>query len=166
MAVNCAALPANLMESELLGHEKGAFTGAHTRHLGYAERAGNGVLFLDEVGELAANLHTNPLRLIERRSLQRVGGKQPIPFKARLICATNADLAARVRDGSFREDLYYRINVLSLNVPPLRERGEATPPENPLSCLGKGGGNLLHSPQKIFNLTQTAEVGLGPAKRL
>jgi DNA-binding NtrC family response regulator len=105
MAVNCAALPADLMESELLGHEKGAFTGAHTRHLGYAERAGNGVLFLDEVGELAPKLQAKLLRLIESRSFQRVGGEQPIPFKARLICATNADLAARVRDGSFREDL-------------------------------------------------------------
>jgi DNA-binding NtrC family response regulator len=124
MAVNCAALPADLMESELLGHEKGAFTGAHARHLGYAERAGNGVLFLDEVGELAPKLQAKLLRLIESRSFQRVGGEQPIPFKARLVCATNADLAARVRDGTFREDLYYRINVLSLNVPPLRERVE------------------------------------------
>jgi DNA-binding NtrC family response regulator len=124
MAVNCAALPADLMESELLGHEKGAFTGAITRHLGYAERAGNGVLFLDEVGELAPKLQAKLLRLIESRSFQRVGGEQPIPFKARLMCATNADLAARVREGSFREDLYYRIDVLSLNVPPLRERVE------------------------------------------
>jgi DNA-binding NtrC family response regulator len=124
MAVNCAALPADLMESELLGHEKGAFTGAHARHLGYAERAGNGVLFLDEVGELAPRLQAKLLRLIESRSFQRVGGEQPIPFKARFICATNADLARRVRDGTFREDLYYRVNVLSLHVPPLRERVE------------------------------------------
>jgi DNA-binding NtrC family response regulator len=124
MAVNCAALPADLMESELFGHEKGAFTGAHTRHLGYAERAGNGVLFLDEVGELAPRLQAKLLRLIESRSFERVGGEQAIPFKARPICATNADLATRVRDGTFREDLYYRVNVLSLNVPPLRERVE------------------------------------------
>jgi DNA-binding NtrC family response regulator len=124
MAVNCAALPADLMESELLGHEKGAFTGAHARHLGYAERAGSGTLFLDEVGELAPRLQAKLLRLIESRSFQRVGGEQAIAFKARLICATNADLTAGVHAGTFREDLYYRINVLSVNVPPLRERVE------------------------------------------
>jgi transcriptional regulator with PAS, ATPase and Fis domain len=122
MAVNCAALPADLMESELFGHERGAFTGAHTRHLGYAERAGQGVLFLDEIGDLAPGLQAKLLRLIESRSFNRLGGEQPIAFKARLVCATNADLAARVREATFREDLYYRINVLSLNVPPLRER--------------------------------------------
>jgi DNA-binding NtrC family response regulator len=123
MAVNCAAMPADLMESELFGHEKGAFTGAQARHLGYAERAGQGVLFLDEVGELAPKLQAKLLHLIESRSFHRLGGEQPIPFKARVICATNADLAARVRDGAFREDLYYRINVLSLHLPPLRGAG-------------------------------------------
>jgi DNA-binding NtrC family response regulator len=124
MAVNCAAIPADLMESELFGHEKGAFTGAHARHLGYAERAGQGVLFLDEVGDLAPKLQGKLLRVIEERSLHRVGGEQAIPFKARLICATNSDLLSCIRGGSFREDLYYRINVLSLHVPPLRERAE------------------------------------------
>jgi transcriptional regulator with PAS, ATPase and Fis domain len=124
MAVNCAAIPADLMESELFGHERGAFTGAHARHLGYTERAGEGVLFLDEVSELAPKLQAKLLRVIESRSFHRLGGEQLIPFKARLICATNADLEARVRGGSFREDLYYRINVLSLHVPPLRERIE------------------------------------------
>jgi DNA-binding NtrC family response regulator len=122
MAVNCAAIPADLMESELFGHERGAFTGAHTRHLGYAERAGEGVLFLDEVSELAPILQAKLLRLIESRSFHRLGGEQTITFRARLVCATNADLAARVREGSFREDLYYRINVLSLHIPALRER--------------------------------------------
>ena len=122
MAVNCAAIPADLMESELLGHEKGAFTGAHARHLGYAERAGQGVLFLDEVSELAPNLQAKLLRLIESRSFHRVGGEQAVPFKAQLVCATNADLVARVREGRFREDLYYRINVLAPHIPPLRER--------------------------------------------
>jgi DNA-binding NtrC family response regulator len=124
IAVNCAALPADLLESELFGHEKGAFTGAHCRHLGYAERAGSGVLFLDEISELAPKLQAKLLRVIESRSFHRVGGEQPIPFKARLICATNADLIGRVRDGAFREDLYYRINVLALHVPPLRDRAE------------------------------------------
>lgn len=122
MAVNCAAIPADLLESELFGHEKGAFTSAQSRHLGYAERAGHGVLFLDEVGELAPKLQAKLLRLIEDRSFHRVGGEQAIPFKARLICATNADISENVRLGKFRDDLYYRINVLSLRVPPLRER--------------------------------------------
>jgi DNA-binding NtrC family response regulator len=122
MAVNCAAIPAELLESELFGHEKGAFTGAQARHLGYCERAGKGVLFLDEVAELLPKLQAKLLRLIEDRSFHRVGGEQPIPFKARLICATNADISANVREGKFREDLYYRVNVLSLRVPPLRER--------------------------------------------
>jgi DNA-binding NtrC family response regulator len=124
MAVNCAAIPADLLESELLGHEKGAFTGAQSRHLGYAERAGHGVLFLDEVSELAPKLQAKLLRVIEDRSFHRVGGEQAIPFKARLICATNTDIGASVRDGTFRQDLFYRINVLSLRVPPLRERPE------------------------------------------
>jgi DNA-binding NtrC family response regulator len=122
MAVNCAAIPADLLESELFGHERGAFTGAQSRHLGYAERAGQGVLFLDEVGELAPKLQAKLLRVIEERSFHRVGGEQALPFKARLICATNADISQSVREGRFREDLYYRINVLSLHVPPLRER--------------------------------------------
>jgi DNA-binding NtrC family response regulator len=122
MAVNCAAIPAELLESELFGHEKGAFTGAQARHLGYCERAGKGVLFLDEVAELSPKLQAKLLRLIEDRSFHRVGGEQPIPFKARLICASNADISANVREGKFREDLYYRVNVLSLRVPPLRER--------------------------------------------
>jgi DNA-binding NtrC family response regulator len=122
MAVNCAAIPADLMESELFGHEKGAFTGAHSRHLGYAERAGQGVLFLDEVSELAPRLQAKLLRVIEGRSFHRLGGEQAIPCRARLICATNADVSARVKDGRFREDLYYRINILALHVPPLRER--------------------------------------------
>lgn len=124
IAVNCAAIPNDLLESELFGHEKGAFTGAHARHLGYAERAGCGVLFLDEMSELAPKLQAKLLHVIESRAFHRVGGEQTIPFRARLVCATNADLAARVRTGEFREDLYYRINVLSLHVPPLRERVE------------------------------------------
>jgi DNA-binding NtrC family response regulator len=122
MAVNCAAIPADLMESELFGHERGAFTGAHARHLGYAERAASGTLFLDEIGELAPKLQAKLLRVIETRSFHRLGGEQEVPFKARLVCATNADLLQRCREGNFREDLYYRINVIAHHVPPLRER--------------------------------------------
>ena len=124
MAVNCAAIPAELMESELFGHEKGAFSGAHARHLGYAERAGAGTLFLDEIGELAPMLQAKLLRLLEERSFTRVGGEQVVPFRAKVICATNADLLQKVREGSFREDLLYRINVVHVPVPPLRDRGE------------------------------------------
>jgi DNA-binding NtrC family response regulator len=122
MAVNCAAIPVDLLESELFGHEKGAFTGAQSRHLGYAERAGHGVLFLDEVSELAPRLQAKLLRVIEDRAFHRVGGEQTVPFKARLICATNTEISESARDGLFRKDLYYRINVLALRVPPLRER--------------------------------------------
>ncbi|MCU4178600.1 sigma-54-dependent transcriptional regulator [Bosea sp. BH3] len=124
MAVNCAAIPAELMESELFGHEKGAFTGAQGRHLGYAERAGTGTLFLDEIGDLAPRLQAKLLRLLEDRTFTRVGGEQPQAFKARIVCATNADLPAKVRAGTFREDLLYRINVVNVPLPPLRDRGE------------------------------------------
>ncbi len=122
MAVNCAAIPDELLESELFGHEKGAFTGAQGRHLGYAERAKTGVLFLDEIGEMPLPLQTKLLRLIEDRAFHRVGGERPVLFEARLICASNQDLQAAVRRGDFREDLFFRINVIPVAVPPLRDR--------------------------------------------
>jgi transcriptional regulator with PAS, ATPase and Fis domain len=118
MAVNCAAIPGDLLESELLGHEKGAFTGASQRHLGYAERAGEGILFLDEIGELRSELQAKLLRLIEDKSFYRVGGERPIPFNGRLVVATNADLPKLVQAGRFREDLYYRLNVVSVSSAP------------------------------------------------
>ncbi len=124
VAVNCAAIPADLMESELFGHERGAFTGAVGRHLGYAERAAGGTLFLDEIGELAPKLQSKLLRLIEERSFVRVGGEQAIPFRGRLISATNVDLDRLVEQGTFRRDLFYRVNVVSAVVPPLRGRPE------------------------------------------
>jgi DNA-binding NtrC family response regulator len=127
MAVNCAAIPGDLLESELLGHEKGAFTGASQRHLGYAERAEEGILFLDEIGELRSELQAKLLRLIEDRSFYRVGGERPVPFKGRLVVATNADLPKLVQAGRFREDLYYRINVVSVKIPPLRDRQQDIP---------------------------------------
>jgi DNA-binding NtrC family response regulator len=127
MAVNCAAIPSDLLESELFGHEAGAFTGANKRHLGYAERAGNGTLFLDEIGELALPLQAKLLRLLEDRCFHRVGGEKPVAFRARLVSATNADLAALIAAKRFRSDLYYRINVVEVIVPPLRERPEDVP---------------------------------------
>jgi len=127
MAVNCAAIPADLLESELFGHEKGAFTGAAMRHLGYAERTGDGTLFLDEIGEMRPELQTKLLRLIEERAFHRVGGEKPIPFRGRLLTATNGDLEKQVAAGRFRQDLLYRINVVSVRMPALRERPEDIP---------------------------------------
>jgi DNA-binding NtrC family response regulator len=124
VAVNCAAIPPELVESELFGHEKGAFTGAHGRHIGYVERAAGGFLFLDEIGDLPPAAQAKLLRLVQDRTFFRVGGEQPLPFAARLVCATNRNLEADVRSGRFREDLYYRINVIPVTIPPLRERPE------------------------------------------
>jgi DNA-binding NtrC family response regulator len=122
IAVNCAAIPGELLESELFGHERGAFTGAHVRHEGFVERAREGVLFLDEIGELTPAVQAKLLRLIEDHAFLRVGGERPVPFKARLICATNADLDARVASGQFRPDLLFRIKVIPVEIPPLRQR--------------------------------------------
>jgi DNA-binding NtrC family response regulator len=122
MAVNCAAIPGELMESELFGHERGAFTGALTRHEGYAERAKGGILFLDEIGDLPAPLQGKLLRLLHDRSFHRLGGTTPIICQARVICSTNRDLEALTAAGAFREDLFYRINVIPITIPPLRAR--------------------------------------------
>jgi DNA-binding NtrC family response regulator len=124
MAVNCAAIPGELLESELFGHEKGAFSGAHQRHLGYAERARGGVLFLDEIGELPSALQSKLLRVLEERSFHRVGGEASVPLRARIVCATSENLPDRVRQGRFREDLLYRVNAVTVEVPPLRGRPE------------------------------------------
>jgi DNA-binding NtrC family response regulator len=127
MAVNCAAIPSDLLESELFGHEAGAFTGAGKRHLGFAERAGEGTLFLDEIGELALPLQAKLLRVLEERQFYRLGGETPVSFKARLVSATNADLSAQIIAKQFRPDLYYRVNVVEVKVPPLRERRQDIP---------------------------------------
>jgi DNA-binding NtrC family response regulator len=122
IAVNCAAIPSELFESELFGHEKGAFTGAQARHQGYVERARNGILFLDEIDQVQLPAQAKLLRLIQDRTFTRVGGEALITTSARVICATNTDLRRAVADGRFREDLYYRVNVISVVIPPLRER--------------------------------------------
>src|SRR5215469_13213142 len=122
VAVNCAAIPGELIESQLFGHERGAFTGAQARHHGYVERARNGILFLDEVGELPMPMQAKLLRLLQERAFSRVGGEAVIKTGARLLCATNADLERAVVEGRFREDLYFRINVISVEIPPLRDR--------------------------------------------
>jgi two-component system response regulator HydG len=124
VAVNCAAIPAELLESEIFGHEKGAFTGAERRHLGYAERAGEGMLFFDEIGDMPLQLQAKFLRLIEDESFMRVGGETAIPFRARIVAATHRDLAIRGGSTGFREDLYFRLAVLPVGIPPLRRRPE------------------------------------------
>lgn len=124
VAVNCAAIPENLIEAELFGHEKGAYTGASHRRRGVFEQAGSGVLFLDEIGDMPLPMQAKLLRVIQERVITRVGGDELIPVHFRLVCATHRDLMALVRGGQFREDLYYRINVIHLEIPPLRERPE------------------------------------------
>lgn len=123
MAVNCAAIPGDLLESEIFGHERGAFTGAQQRHLGYAERAGRGTLFLDEIGDMPASLQAKLLRLIEDTGFTRVGGESLIPFRARIVAATHRNSIESPAVG-FREDLYFRLAVLPVEIPPLRERPE------------------------------------------
>jgi two-component system, NtrC family, nitrogen regulation response regulator NtrX len=122
VAVNCAALPEHLVESELFGHERGAFTGAHATRKGAFESAGKGTLFLDEIGELPLAAQSKLLRVLEEQSVVRVGSTKPIPVPARVVTATNRDLEREVAEKRFREDLYYRLNVHVLNVPPLRDR--------------------------------------------
>jgi len=122
-AINCAAIPDSLMESELFGHEKGSFTGANTRELGLFEAAEGGTVFLDEIGELNIAMQAKLLRAIQEKEVRRVGGKVNIPIDVRIISATNKDLEQETRKGAFREDLFYRLDVIRINLPPLRERG-------------------------------------------
>ncbi|KAF5027918.1 Transcriptional regulatory protein ZraR [anaerobic digester metagenome] len=127
VAVNCAALSETLLESELFGHEKGAFTGAERRREGRFMAADKGSIFLDEIGEIAQPIQAKLLRVIQEREIQRVGGDKPIGVDVRILAATNRDLKKEVEAGRFREDLYYRLNVVSVPVPPLRERAEDIP---------------------------------------
>ncbi|MDH4028876.1 MAG: sigma-54 dependent transcriptional regulator [Nitrospirota bacterium] len=124
VAVNCAAIPDNLLESELFGYEKGAFTGALERKTGKFELAHGGTILLDEIGEMTATLQAKLLRVLQEREIDRVGGKQPVPVDVRVIATTNRDLQKEIVNGKFREDLYYRLSVFPLYLPPLRERPE------------------------------------------
>lgn len=122
VAINCAAIPETLLESELFGYEKGAFTGAAKTTPGKIELASGGMLFLDEIGDLSQALQAKLLRFLQERVIERVGGRQEIPVDVRVVCATHQDLAELIRQGSFREDLYYRVNEATIRVPPLRDR--------------------------------------------
>jgi two-component system NtrC family response regulator len=125
--VNCAALPETLLESELFGHEKGAFTGASAKRIGRFEAADTGTIFLDEIGELTPGMQVKLLRVLQEREFERIGGSQTIKVDVRVITATNRDIEKDIREGKFREDLYYRLNVVSVVIPPLRDRKEDIP---------------------------------------
>jgi two-component system NtrC family response regulator len=122
VAINCAAIPDTLLESELFGYEKGAFTGAAKRTLGKLESADGGTVFLDEIGEMPASLQAKLLRVLQERTIERIGGRTPIPLDLRIICATNRNLDALIGGGTFRDDLFYRISEVTVRVPPLRDR--------------------------------------------
>ena len=134
--VNCAALQENLLESELFGHEKGAFTGADKQRIGRFEQADGGTLFLDEIGDMSPNTQAKLLRVLQEHEFERLGGTRTIKVDVRLIAATNRDLPAMVEAGQFREDLYYRLNVVTIEMPPLRER------KDDIAALAE----LLHPP--------------------
>ncbi len=124
VAINCAAIPENLLESELFGHEKGSFTGAHKQSIGKVEVASGGTLFLDEIGDMPVALQAKMLRFLQERVIERVGGRKEIPVDVRVVCATNQNPEILIKEGLFREDLYYRVSEITINIPPLRDREE------------------------------------------
>src|SRR5207248_8487488 len=120
--INCAAIPETLLESELFGHERGAFTGAVRQTIGKIEAADRGTLFLDEIGDVPQSVQVKLLRFLQDQVIERIGGRRPIQVDVRIVCATNQDLEAKIRQGEFREDLFYRMNAVTVRVPALRER--------------------------------------------
>ncbi len=185
VAVNCAAIPAGLLENELFGHEKGAYTGAHEARMGRFELAHRGTLFLDEVGEMHPDLQAKLLRVLEERAFLRVGGLKPVAVDVRLVCATNRDLEAAAAGGQFRRDLYYRISAFPIAIPPLRERTRDIPAlaEAILARLGRelGRPRLSLDPEalewacrqswpgnirELMNRLERAAILAGPDGRL
>jgi two-component system NtrC family response regulator len=124
VVINCGAIPENLLESELFGHEKGAFTGAHIQRKGRIEAARGGTLFLDEIGDLSLPLQVKILRYLQEQKIERIGGREEISIDSRVLAATNSDLKQAIKEGRFREDLFYRLSVVTIALPPLRERGD------------------------------------------
>ncbi|AEI62455.1 sigma-54-dependent transcriptional regulator [Corallococcus macrosporus] len=154
VAVNCAAIPSTLLESELFGHEKGAFSGALSRRAGRIEQAHGGTLFLDELGDMPLELQAKLLRVLETKEVERLGGTLPVPVDARVVAATHQDLARAVKEGRFRQDLYFRLNVMPLQVPPLRERPEDLLP------LARAFAAEFAGPQASLVLAPGAEAAL------
>ncbi|EFL49902.1 sigma54 specific transcriptional regulator, Fis family [Solidesulfovibrio fructosivorans JJ]] len=152
VAVNCAAIPPGLLESELFGHEKGAFTGAVARQIGRFEQAGGGTLFLDEIGDMPLETQSKILRALETRQIERLGGGRGVPMRARIVAATHRDLAVLIRQGAFREDLFHRLNVFPLSLPPLRERREDIPilAERFLDALRPGAALSVEALQRLL----------------
>lgn len=142
LPINCAAIPETLLESELFGHEKGSFSGAHERRIGKFEQARSGTIFLDEIGELSLITQGKLLRVLQDKTFQRVGGKEIIQTDVRIIAATNRDLSAMVREGKFREDLFYRLQVVTIHLPPLRERRADVPQLARYFAQREGYGSL------------------------
>ena len=141
IAINCAAIPETLLESELFGHERGAFTGADAKRIGRFEQADHGTIFLDEIGDLTPGTQAKLLRVLQEKTLQRLGGKETIPVDVRIVAATHRDLETAIREKQFREDLYYRLNVVAITLPPLRHRREDIP-DLVRYFLGKHGPDL------------------------
>lgn len=152
VAINCAAIPDTLLESELFGHEKGAFTGAHTQRKGRIELAHEGTLFLDEIGDLPQSLQVKLLRFLQEHKIERIGGRKEIPIDTRVIAATNVDIDQAIADGRFREDLYYRLGVMKMQLPPLRDReGDVT-----LVAMKLATRYATENKKKIIGFTQKA----------
>lgn len=168
IAINCSAIVENLLESELFGHEKGSFTGAVSTKKGKFELAGDGTILLDEVGEIPVELQAKLLRFLQEKEFQRVGGEKPIHSNARIIAATHRDLAEMVKEGKFREDLYYRLNVAAINIPPLRKRGEDIPLiiEHILKKINKDLGKNINKVEKHALARMTAYPWPGNVREL
>jgi transcriptional regulator with GAF, ATPase, and Fis domain len=150
IAINCAAIPETLLESELFGHERGAFTGADARRIGRFEQADHGTIFLDEIGDLTPGTQSKLLRVLQEKTLQRLGGKETISVDVRVVAATHRDLETAIREKQFREDLYYRLNVVAITLPPLRHRREDVP-DLVRYFLGKHGPDLGNAGPSIHS---------------